>query len=69
MFNVVSFNRKQDLEIHQKSGNEDSGDMSEEEEEEEEEVGVGSSKTKYLMWYDAMIQIQTCLLTYSNYNM
>lgn len=37
-------NRKQDLEIHDRSGNEDSGDVSEEEEE-EEEVGDDSSKT------------------------
>lgn len=38
MFNLVlsKQNRKQDLESHDKSGNEDSGDMSEEEEEEEE---------------------------------
>lgn len=37
MFNRVlsKQNRKQDLESHNKSGNEDSGDMSEEEEEEE----------------------------------
>lgn len=39
MFNPVLSNRKQDLESHNKSGNEDSGEMSEEEEEEEEEVG------------------------------
>lgn len=37
------FNRKQDLESHERSGNEDSGDMSEEEE--GEEVGVDNSKT------------------------
>lgn len=37
--------RKQDLEIQEKSGNEDSGDVSEEEGEEEEEVGVDKSKT------------------------
>lgn len=36
--------RKQDLESQERSGNEDSGDMSEEEEE-EEEVGVDNSKT------------------------
>lgn len=37
MFNpdLSKQNRKQDLETHNKSGNEDSGDMSEEEEEEE----------------------------------
>lgn len=35
------FNRKQDLESHERSGNEDSGDMSEEEE--EEEVGMDKS--------------------------
>lgn len=41
MFNPVlsKQNRKQDLESQEKSGNEDSGDMSEEEE--EEEVGLG----------------------------
>lgn len=41
MFNPVlsKQNRKQELESHDKSGNEDSGDMSEEEE--EEEVGHG----------------------------
>lgn len=41
MFNPVLLkqNRKQDLESHDKSGNEDSGGMSEEEE--EEEVGPG----------------------------
>lgn len=37
-------NRKQDLESHERSGNEDSGEMSEEEEE-EEEVGVDCSNT------------------------
>lgn len=43
MFNPVLLkqNRKQDLESHNKSGNEDSGDMSEEEEEEE----VGPDRT------------------------
>uniref|UniRef100_A0A1A7X015 Serine/threonine-protein kinase PRP4 homolog n=1 Tax=Iconisemion striatum TaxID=60296 RepID=A0A1A7X015_9TELE len=35
---------KQDLESHEKSGNEDSGDISEEEEEEEEEVGNPDEK-------------------------
>lgn len=47
MFKIFPFvNRKQDLESHERSGNEDSGDVSEEEEEEEEEeVGVDSSKT------------------------
>lgn len=46
-FKIFPFvNRKQDLESHERSGNEDSGDVSEEEEEEEEEeVGVVSSKT------------------------
>lgn len=38
----VFLNRKQDLESQDRSGNEDSGDMSEEEE--EEEVGAPSSK-------------------------
>ena len=33
---VVFMYRKQDLESHERSGNEDSGDLSEEEEEEEE---------------------------------
>lgn len=46
MFNPVPLkqNRKQDLESHDKSGNEDSGDMSEEEEEEE----VGPDRTSGL---------------------
>lgn len=46
MFNPVlsKQNRKQELESHDKSGNEDSGDMSEEEEEEE----VGPDRTSGL---------------------
>ncbi|KAG8009575.1 Serine/threonine-protein kinase PRP4-like protein [Nibea albiflora] len=48
MFTVVlSRNRKQDLESHERSGNEDSGDMSEEEEEEEEEeAATNGEKTE-----------------------
>ncbi|KAG7231233.1 hypothetical protein INR49_012064 [Caranx melampygus] len=38
--------RKQDLESHERSGNEDSGDMSEEEEEEEEEAETNGEKTE-----------------------
>ncbi|XP_071771140.1 pre-mRNA processing factor 4Bb isoform X2 [Centroberyx gerrardi] len=37
---------KQDLESHERSGNEDSGDMSEEEEEEEEEAETNGEKTE-----------------------
>ncbi|XP_075903517.1 pre-mRNA processing factor 4Bb isoform X3 [Nelusetta ayraudi] len=42
----INFIRKQDLESHDKSGNEDSGDMSEEEEEEEEEAVTNGEKTE-----------------------
>lgn len=45
VFNCTFFsNRKEDLESHERSENEDSGDLSEEEEE-EEEVGLNKSKT------------------------
>lgn len=42
LFICIFLNRKQDLESHERSGNEDSGDISEEE---EEEVRIDINRT------------------------